>query len=139
MITLRFSLGLALDIAEQEVQAAINAGANLLPTDLPMPPLYAKVNPADAPVLTLAITSPTLPLTQVPIWSRTASRRSSRRSPASGWWHRRRRSARRCASRPIRRAWPRWSLSLEDIRSALGAANVNQAKGSFDGPTRATR
>ena len=62
VITLRFSLGLSLDVAEQEVQAAINAGSNLLPGDLPMPPIYSKVNPADAPVLTIAITSPTLPI-----------------------------------------------------------------------------
>src|SRR5271165_1112851 len=65
VITLQFSLNLSLDIAEQEVQAAINAAGNLLPSDLPAPPIYAKVNPADAPVLTLALTSKTLPLTQV--------------------------------------------------------------------------
>ncbi|WP_292386781.1 efflux RND transporter permease subunit, partial [Mesorhizobium sp.] len=65
VITLRFSLDLSLDIAEQEVQAAINAAGNLLPADLPAPPIYAKVNPADAPILTLAITSKTLPLTEV--------------------------------------------------------------------------
>ncbi len=64
-ITLRFSLDVTLDVAEQQVQAAINAAANLLPNDLPMPPVYSKVNPADAPVLTLAISSPTLPITQV--------------------------------------------------------------------------
>src|SRR5213594_2687858 len=61
VITLQFSLGLSLDVAEQEVQAAINAGANLLPSDLPMPPVYSKVNPADAPVLTIAVTSPSAP------------------------------------------------------------------------------
>src|SRR6202034_3031892 len=65
MLTLQFDLNLNLDIAEQEVQAAINAAGNLLPADLPAPPIYAKVNPADAPVLTLAITSKTLPMTQV--------------------------------------------------------------------------
>ena len=65
VITLRFSLALSLDVAEQEVQAAINAGGNLLPNDLPMPPIYSKVNPADAPILTLAVSSPTLPITQV--------------------------------------------------------------------------
>ena len=62
---LQFTLGLTLDVAEQEVQAAINAGGSLLPTDLPAPPVYAKVNPADAPVLTLAISSETIPLTEV--------------------------------------------------------------------------
>ena len=65
IITLQFTLGLTLDVAEQEVQAAINAGGSLLPADLPAPPVYAKVNPADAPVLTLAISSDTLPLTEV--------------------------------------------------------------------------
>ena len=65
VVTLQFSLGLTLDVAEQEVQAAINAGGSLLPADLPAPPVYAKVNPADAPVLTLAITSDTVPLTEV--------------------------------------------------------------------------
>ena len=65
IVTLQFGLGLALDIAEQQVQAAINAGGSLLPADLPAPPVYAKINPADAPVLTLAITSDTLPLTEV--------------------------------------------------------------------------
>ena len=64
-ITLRFTLDITLDVAEQQVQAAINAAANLLPNDLPMPPVYSKVNPADTPVLTLAISSPTLPITQV--------------------------------------------------------------------------
>jgi multidrug efflux pump len=65
IVTLQFGLGLTLDVAEQEVQAAINAGGSLLPADLPAPPVYAKVNPADAPVLTLAITSDTMPLTEV--------------------------------------------------------------------------
>src|SRR5277367_1861607 len=65
VITLQFTLDISLDIAEQEVQAAINAAGNLLPADLPAPPIYAKVNPADAPILTLALTSKTLPLTQV--------------------------------------------------------------------------
>src|SRR6185437_286361 len=65
VITLQFSLDLSLDVAEQEVQAAINAAGNLLPSDLPAPPIYAKVNPADAPILTLAVTSKTLPLPQI--------------------------------------------------------------------------
>src|SRR5215467_6268622 len=65
VITLQFSLNLSLDIAEQEVQAAINAAGNLLPTDLPTPPIYNKVNPADAPILTLAVSSETIPLPQV--------------------------------------------------------------------------
>src|SRR5271167_4021550 len=65
VITLQFNLNLSLDVAEQEVQAAINAAGNLLPSDLPAPPIYAKVNPADAPILTLAVTSKTMPLTEV--------------------------------------------------------------------------
>src|SRR5512146_2367987 len=65
IVTLQFTLGLPLDVAEQQVQAAINAGASLLPADLPAPPVYAKVNPADAPVLALALTSDTMPLTDV--------------------------------------------------------------------------
>src|SRR5207237_10931947 len=65
VVTLQFSLELSLDTAEQEVQAAINAASSFLPTDLPMPPVYSKVNPADAPILTLAVTSPTLPLPKI--------------------------------------------------------------------------
>ena len=100
VITLQFSLDLALDVAEQEVQAAINASANLLPTDLPTPPIYSKVNPADAPILTLALTSTTLPLPQLQDLVDTraraedlagAGRRPGLASAAA--------SARRCASR----------------------------------------
>ena len=107
VITLQFSLDLSLDVAEQEVQAAINAAGNLLPSDLPAPPIYAKVNPADAPILTLALTSKTLPLTQV---EDLADTRLAQKISQ----HRRRRpghasaaaSARRCASRPTRARWP---------------------------------
>ena len=139
VITLQFSLELSLDVAEQEVQAAINAGGNLLPTDLPAPPVYSKVNPADTPILTLGITSKTLPLTEGAEPRRHAAR-------AEDLADRRRRpghasaaaSAPRCACRPIPKALAANGLSLEDVRTAIAAANVNQAKGSFDGPQRAS-
>ena len=131
-------LGQTLDVAEQEVQAAINAGGSLLPADLPAPPVYAKVNPADAPVLTLAITSDT----------HAADRGAEPRQHAAGAedqpGHRRRpgdaraaASGRPCASRPTPRRWPRYGIGLDTLRTAIAAANANSAKGSFDGPTRA--
>ncbi len=138
IITLRFSLGLSLDVAEQEVQAAINAGTNLLPTDLPMPPLYSKVNPADAPVLTIAVSSPALPVIKVHdlVENRLAPKLSQVDgvglvSIAGG-----RRPSVRIQANPQTLA--SLGLSLDDIRSAIAAANVNQAKGSFDGPLRAS-
>jgi len=138
VITLRFSLGLSLDVAEQEVQAAINAGGNLLPSDLPMPPVYSKVNPADAPVLTIAVTSPSLPVIKVHdlVENRLAPKLSQVDgvglvSIAGG-----RRPAVRIQANP--RALAALGLSLDDVRSAIAAANVNQAKGSFDGSQRAS-
>jgi multidrug efflux pump len=138
VITLRFELSLSLDIAEQEVQAAINAGGNLLPTDLPMPPTYNKVNPADAPVLTIAVTSPSLPVTRVHdlVESRLAQKISQVPgvglvSIAGG-----RRPAVRIQANPATLA--SLGLSLDDVRTAIGNANVNQAKGSFDGAARAS-
>src|SRR6476661_7709407 len=110
VVTLQFGLGLTLDVAEQEVQAAINAGGSLLPTDLPAPPVYAKVNPADAPVLTLAITSDTVPLTEVQNLVNT--RLALKISQVTG-------------------------VGLDTLRTAITAANANSAKGSFDGPARA--
>jgi multidrug efflux pump len=85
VITLQFDLTIPLDVAEQGVQAAINAGSNLLPADLPAPPVYSKVNPADAPILTLGLSSRTLRCRRSRRWRTRASRRSSRRSQASGW------------------------------------------------------
>ena len=138
VITLRFSLDLTLDIAEQEVQAAINAASNLLPTDMPMPPVYSKVNPADAPILTLAVTSPSLPLARLHdlVESRIAQKISQLPgvgmvSLAGG-----RRPAVRIQANP--KALAAAGLSLEDLRAAIGAANVNAPKGSFDGAQRAS-
>jgi len=138
VITLRFSLGLALDVAEQEVQAAINAGSNLLPSDLPMPPVYSKVNPADAPVLTIAVTSPSLQVIKVHdlAENRLAPKLSQVEgvglvSIAGG-----RRPAVRIQANPT--ALASLGLSMDDVRSAIAAANVNQAKGSFDGAQRAS-
>ena len=138
VITLRFALGLSLDVAEQEVQAAINAGTNLLPGDLPMPPIYSKVNPADAPVLTLAVTSPSLPGIKLHdlVENRLAPKLSQLEgvglvSIAGG-----RRPAVRIQARP--QALASLGLSLDDVRTAITAANVNQAKGSFDGAQRAS-
>ena len=138
VITLRFSLGVAMDVAEQEVQAAINAGSNLLPNDLPMPPLYSKVNPADAPIMTLAITSPSLPVIRVNdlVENRLAPRLSQVSgvglvAVAGG-----RRPAVRIQVNPATLA--SLGLGLEDVRAAIAAANVRQAKGSFDGPDRAS-
>ena len=107
IVTLQFGLGLALDVAEQEVQAAINAGGSLLPADLPAPPVYAKVNPADAPVLTLAITSDTLPLTEVQNLVNTRLAQKISQVSGVGPGHAcRAASGRPCASRPTPRRWP---------------------------------
>ena len=138
VITLQFSLDLSLDIAEQEVQAAINASGNLLPSDLPQPPIYSKVNPADAPILSLGIMSTTLPLPKVQdlVDTRIAQKISQLPgvglvSIAGG-----QRPAVRIQANP--KALAAYGLSLDDLRTAIGNANVNQAKGSFDGPTRAS-
>ncbi|WP_420223645.1 MdtB/MuxB family multidrug efflux RND transporter permease subunit [Pigmentiphaga litoralis] len=138
VITLKFNLDLALDIAEQEVQAAINAGSNLLPSDLPAPPIYNKVNPADTPVLTLAISSPTLPLYKVRdlVDTRMAQKIAQVSgvglvSIAGG-----QRPAVRIRANP--QALAAYGLNLSNVRTAITGANVNQPKGNFDGPSRAT-
>jgi multidrug efflux pump len=138
VITLQFSLDLSLDVAEQEVQAAINAGGNLLPADLPQPPIYSKVNPADAPILTLAITSATLPLPKVQdlIDTRLAQKISQLPGVGLVTLQGGQRPAVRVQANP--RALASYGLSLDDLRTAIANANVNQAKGSFDGPTRAS-
>jgi multidrug efflux pump len=137
IITLQFGLGQTLDVAEQEVQAAINAGASLLPTDLPAPPVYAKVNPADAPVLTLAITSDTMPLTEVQNVVNT--RLALKISQVSGVGLVTLSGGQRPAVRiqADTNALASYGLGLDTLRTAITAANANGAKGSFDGPTRA--
>ncbi|MBC7647966.1 MAG: efflux RND transporter permease subunit [Vitreoscilla sp.] len=137
IITLQFGLGLALDIAEQQVQAAINAGASLLPADLPAPPVYAKVNPADAPVLTLAITSDTMPLTEVQNLVNT--RLALKISQVNGVGLVTLSGGQRPAVRIQAdiRALASYGLGLDAFRTAITAANANAAKGSIDGPSRA--
>ncbi|MDP1954713.1 MAG: efflux RND transporter permease subunit [Polaromonas sp.] len=136
IVTLQFGLGLALDVAEQQVQAAINASGSLLPADLPAPPVYAKVNPADAPVLTLAITSDSMPLTEVQNIVNT--RLALKISQVSGVGLVSLSGGQRPAVRiqADTRALASYGLGLDSLRSAISAANANAAKGSIDGPTR---
>ena len=136
VITLRFSLEVALDVAEQEVQAAINAATNLLPNDLPSPPIYNKVNPADAPVMTLAVTSETLSLTE--LHDLVDTRMAQKLSQISGVGLVSIAGGQRPAVRidVDTQALAAHDLSLADVRSLIGEANVNQPKGNFDGPTR---
>ena len=137
VITLQFNLSLSLDVAEQQVQAAINAAGNLLPSDLPAPPIYAKVNPADAPILTLALTSATMPLTQVADLADTRLAQKISQLPGSGW------SAVSGGNRPAVRIQANlrqlaaYGLNIDDLRTTIGNANVNAPKGNFDGPSRA--
>ncbi len=138
IITLSFSLDLTLDVAEQEVQAAINAASNLLPTDLPTPPIYNKVNPADTPILTLGVTSTTIPLPKVEDLVDTRLAQKLSQIPGVGLVSISggQRPAVRVQADP--RALAANGLTLDDVRTAIGSANVNQAKGSFDGPARAS-
>src|SRR5664280_2123402 len=138
VITLQFSLDLTLDVAEQEVQAAINAASNLLPVDLPTPPIYNKVNPADAPIITLGITSATIPLPKVEDLVDTRLAQKLSQIPGVGLVSISggQRPSVRVQADP--RALAACGLTLDDVRTAIGNANVNQAKGSFDGPTRAS-
>ena len=138
VITLQFGLEVDLGVAEQEVQAAINTADSLLPNDLPAPPIYRKVNPADAPILTLAITSDTLPLPQIHdlVDTRMAQKLAQLSgvglvSLAGG-----QRPALRVQANPALLA--HHGLSLDDVRTAIMATNANQPKGSFDGPHRTT-
>jgi multidrug efflux pump len=136
VITLQFSLDLSLDVAEQEVQAAINAAGNLLPSDLPAPPIYAKVNPADAPVLTLALTSKTLPMTEVEDLADTRLAQKISQLPGVGL------VSLAGGNRPAVRVQANnlqlaaYGLNIDDLRTTLANANVNQPKGNFDGPSR---
>jgi multidrug efflux pump len=134
VITLQFDLDLNIDIAEQEVQAAINGASNLLPPGLPNPPIYSKVNPADSPILTLALTSKTLPLSKVEDLADTMLAQKISQLPGVGLVSISggQRPAVRIQANPT--ALASYGLSLEDLRAALSNANVNQAKGTFDGP-----
>ena len=138
VITLQFSLDLGLDVAEQEVQASINAAGNLLPNDLPTPPTYAKFNPADAPIMTLAVTSKTLKLTDVEDLSFTRLAQKISQLPGvgvvsiSGG----QRPAVRIQFNP--RALAKYGLNIDDLRTTISNANSNSPKGSFDGPTQSS-
>lgn len=138
VITLRFTLGLKLDIAEQSVQAAINAAATLLPTDLPNPPVYNKVNPADAPIITLALTSQSLPL--IKVQDAADTRLVPKLSQISGVGlvslSGGMRPAVRIRANPV--ALAARGLSTEDLRNAIAMGNVNQPKGGFDSATRSS-
>ena len=137
IITLQFDLDLNIDVAEQEVQASINGASNLLPQGLPNPPIYSKINPADSPILTLAITSKSLPLPKVEdLTDTTLAQKISQLTGVglvsiSGG----QRPAVRIQANPT--ALASYGLSLEDLRTALTQANVDQAKGTFDGPHQA--
>ena len=138
VITLQFGLDLSLDVAEQEVQAAINAAGNLLPSDLPAPPIYAKVNPADAPIITLALTSRTMALTQIEDLAETRLAQKISQIDGVGLvaisgGHR---PAVRVQANP--RALAAIGLNIDDLRTTIGNLNVNTPKGNFDGPAQAT-
>ena len=136
IVTLQFGLGLKIDVAEQEVQAAINAGSSLLPADLPAPPVYAKVNPADAPILSLSITSDTLPLTEVQNLVNT--RLAQKISQVNGVGLVTLAGGQRPAVRiqADTKALASYGIGLDTLRTAISSANANSAKGSFDGPKR---
>src|SRR5262247_4024719 len=133
-ITLQFDLDLSLDVAEQEVQASINAGTTFLPRDLPNPPVYSKANPADTPVLTLALTSDTLPLQRVQDLADTNLAQKISQLPGVGLVSISggQRPAVRVRADPMKLA--SYGLSLEDLRAVLRQANVDQAKGNLEGP-----
>ncbi len=137
IITLQFTLDLNIDVAEQEVQAAINQAGTYLPRDLPTPPIYSKTNPADAPILTVALTSSTLPLPQVEELAdtRLAQKISQLRGVGLVSISGGQRPAVRVQANPT--ALASFGMSLEDLRTALSQANVDQAKGNFDGPQQA--
>ncbi|MGE0258621.1 MAG: multidrug efflux RND transporter permease subunit [Alphaproteobacteria bacterium] len=137
VVTLQFNLSLSLDIAEQQVQAAINAAGNLLPSDLPAPPIYAKVNPADAPILTLALTSATMTLTQLSDLADTRVAQKISQLPGVGLVRV------GGGNRPALRIQANlqqlaaYGLNIDDLRTTIGNANVSGPKGNFDGPSRA--
>src|ERR1700682_1216797 len=134
VITLQFNLALDIDVAEQEVQQSINASGTYLPPDLPAPPIYSKTNPADTPILTLALTSSELPLSKVEDLADTRLAPKMSQLPGVGLVSISggQKPAVRIQANPT--AMASHGLNLEDLRSSLVAASVNQAKGSFDGP-----
>jgi multidrug efflux pump len=134
VITLQFVLSLNIDVAEQEVQAAINAAQTFLPADLPLPPIYSKTNPADAPILTLALTSKTMPLQQVEDYAdtRLAQKISQLSGVGAVTISGGRKPAVRIQANPTQLA--SYGLNLEDLHTALTATSLDAAKGSFDGP-----
>ncbi len=134
VIVLQFNLTLNIDVAEEEVQSAINAGSNLLPANLPAPPIYSKTNPADAPVITLAITSNTMPLSAVEdlVDTRLAPKISQLNGVGLVSIGGGQKPAVRIQANPQKLA--SYGINLEDLRTALGQASVNAAKGNFDGP-----
>jgi multidrug efflux pump len=137
VIVLQFALSLNIDVAEQEVQAAINAAQAYLPTDLPVPPVYSKSNPADAPVLTLALTSSTIPLSKVEdlVDTRLAPKISQLSGVGLVTISGGQKPAVRIQANPV--ALASYGLNLEDLRTALTSTTVNSAKGSFDGQSQA--
>jgi len=137
VITLTFTLAIAIDVAEQEVQAAISAANNLLPQDLPAPPIYAKVNPADAPVLILGVTSKTMPLTEVEdlVDTRIAQKISQIKGVGVVSISGGQRPAVRVVANP--RAMAAYGLNLDDLRTTISNANQNGPKGTLDGPSNA--
>ncbi|MGH8148667.1 MAG: multidrug efflux RND transporter permease subunit [Steroidobacteraceae bacterium] len=137
VITLQFDLSLALDVAEQEVQQAIGSAQALLPQDLPAPPTYAKINPADAPVLTLGVTSGVMPLTQVEDYAdtRLAQKISQLKGVGVVSVSGGRRPAVRVIVNPL--ALAAYGLNLDDLRTTIGVANQNEPTGTLNGPERA--
>ncbi len=137
IITLQFALELNIDVAEQEVQASINSAGTFLPKDLPNPPIYSKTNPADSPILTLSLTSESLPLPQVEELADTRLAQKMSQLPGVGLVSISggQRPAVRVQANPS--ALASYGMSMEDLRLALGNANVDQAKGNFDGPQQA--
>src|SRR5580692_3715811 len=137
VITLQFFLDLNIDVAEQEVQAAINSAGSYLPPNLPNPPIYSKTNPADTPILTLALTSATMPLSKVEDFADTRFAQKISQLPGVGLVtiSGGQKPAVRIQVNPT--ALSSYGLNLEDLRNAISAANVNEAKGNFDGPHQA--
>ena len=138
VITLQFDLTLSPDVAEQEVQAAINAASSLLPTDLPAPPIYAKGNPADTPVVTLALHSDSLPLTQLEDLADTRLAMKISQLPGVGLVTISGGQKPAIRIQADLRKLAAYGLSIDDLRTTLGNANVNTPKGNFDGPARSS-